>query len=69
MVVGTGGVLIVSCFKFIFCYSYVCVVLVAVFLYDGGLLSNSFLKALAVEGARVFLSAVAKFVVVFCSAG
>ena len=27
------------------------------------------LKALAVEGARVFLSAVAQFAVVFCSAG
>ena len=51
--------MIVSCFKFIFCYSYVCVFLVVVFLYDCGLVNNSFLKALAVEGARVFLSAVA----------
>ena len=39
--------LIVSCFKFIFCYSYVCVFLVGVFLYDCGLVNNSFLKALA----------------------
>ena len=61
--------LIVSCFKFIFYYSYVYVFLVGVFLYDCGLVNNSFLKALAVEGARVFLSAVAQFVVVFCSAG
>ena len=37
-------------------------------MYDGGLIFNSFLKALAVKGARVFLSAVAKFVVVFCGA-
>ena len=61
--------MIVSCFKFIYCYSYVCVLLVGVFLYDGGLVNNSFLKALAVEGTGVFLSAVAKFVVVFGSAG
>ena len=54
---------------FIFCYSYVCVFLVGVFLYDGGLVNNFFLKEFAVEGARVFLSAVAKFVVVFCSVG
>ena len=44
----------VSCYKFIFCYSYVCVFLVGVFLYDSGLVNNSFLKALAVKGARVF---------------
>ena len=63
--------LIVSCFKFIFCYScvHVCVFLVGVFLYDGGLVNNSLLKALALEGARVFLYAVATFVVVFCCAG
>ena len=45
---------IVSCFKFIFCYSYVCVFLVGVFLYDGGLVNNFFLKALAVEGQEIF---------------
>ena len=45
--------LIVSCFKFIFCYSYVCVFLVGVFLYDCGLVNNSFWKALAVEGACI----------------
>ena len=42
-----------SCFKFIFCYSYVCVFLVGVFLYDCGLVNNSFWKALAVEGACI----------------
>ena len=36
--------LIVSCFKFIFCYSYVCVFLVDVFLYDCGLVNNSFFR-------------------------
>ena len=61
--------LIVLCFKVLFCYSYVCVFLVGVFLFDGGLVNNSFLKTVPIKGARVFLSAVAKFVVVFCSAG
>ena len=57
-----GDVLIVSCFKFILCYSFVCIFLVNVFLYDGGLINNSFLKGFAIKGASVFLSAVAKFV-------
>ena len=58
---------IVFCFTFIFCYSYVCVFLVGVFLYDCSLVNNSLLKAFAVKGARVFLSTVANFVVIFCS--
>ena len=60
--------LIVTCFKFIFCYAYVCVFLVGMFLYDGGLVYNSFFKAIAIKGARDFHSAVTKFVVVLCIA-
>ena len=60
--------LTVSCFKFIFCYSHVCVFLVGVFLYDGGLVNNSFFQPLAIMGERRFLPAEAKFGVVFCRA-
>ena len=44
--------LIVSWFKLIYCYSYVCLFLVGVFLYDGGLVNNSFLKALTIKAAH-----------------
>ena len=46
--------LIVSHFKLIFCYAYVRVFLVGVFLCDGGLVYNFFLKAVAVKGQEFF---------------